>query len=339
MSVWSAIGLADKNAVENLINQIESLRKENRELFAQNQQILSTQYYKLYTSEKEHTQFLNAKIGEIHRELSDKMEGTSRLIYQQITANSEAARNTISSSTKKIETDVSGVQAAIKVLAKMQEKTQNEMKSAFSSTSAQLEETEAHLEQTIAADGDSSRKAISQLNTQMDDTLSYVMQNQNAAKNALTSSIEELSQFVSSQNNDIVEQISQSLHQILEKQQQIPIDSCNLVADANRKFLVRIEQYCTSALEEVKKTGERYRQMEQDEQETLDKIRSLSSEMLKLGEQQKKVMEQLSQLCQDSDQFMELQKSLNDIWEIMKAVWVDSLLNDYQKSLDPKYNG
>ena len=61
------------------------------------------------------------------------------------------------------------------------------------------------------------------------------------------------------------------------------------------------------------------------EDQWLKRLERLSSTFDALQKEQSKVMERLSQLCQDSDQFLEIQKSINDMWEIMKIVsagWV-----------------
>ena len=63
------------------------------------------------------------------------------------------------------------------------------------------------------------------------------------------------------------------------------------------------------------------------EDQWLKRLERLSSTFDALQKEQSKVMERLSQLCQDSDQFLEIQKSINDMWEIMKIVWGDSLLD------------
>lgn len=65
------------------------------------------------------------------------------------------------------------------------------------------------------------------------------------------------------------------------------------------------------------------------EDQWLERLERLSRNFAALQKEQSKVMGHLSQLCQDSDQFLEIQKSINDMWEIMKIVWVDSLLNGF----------
>lgn len=320
------------------MEQIENLQKENRELIAENQRLISAQlsdkYAELYTAGNQNNKFLVSKIQELHTDLRIQLESMSRLSYQQIAADGKSTREIMSSIEQKIGDDISGVYAAISELAKMEEKAQSEVKAAFSSEIAQLKETETRLERTITVDGDSSRKTLAQMNTQIIDRLMSFTENHKKEVDSVILSISEMGKSVSSQSNDIAEQIIQSFHNIIEHQQQLSSDSCELIVNANKDLVSRVEQYSISALEEVKNTAEKYQQMEHDEQESLDKIRILSNEMLELGEHQKKVMEQLSQLCQDSDQFMEIQKSINDMWEIMKAVWVDSLLNDFNNNLN-----
>lgn len=312
MSIWSAVGLADRNAVDRLVEQIESLRRENRELIAENQNLIlsqiNKQYFELYSADSQGTQSLTSKIQETYGDLYSQLNGISRLIYQQITADGESTREIMSS-------------------------TKQKMEAAFSSESVQIKESMERLERAIAVDGNSSREIISQLGVQVNDRLSFTTKEHEKETNSVISSISDMKKTVSSQCEEIKGQISQALAQIFERQQQLSSDSCGLIVDANKDLVFKVEQYCTSALEEVKNTARNYQKMEQDEQENLERIRELSGEMFELSEHQKRIMEQLSQLCQDSDQFMEIQKSINNIWEIMKAVWIDSLLNDYEEGL------
>ncbi len=298
MSIWSAIGLADRSAVENLVNQVESLKKENHRLLMDNQRLMSEQirenYVGLCNAETQSTKFLADKIEEMYQALFAQMEGMSRLICQQLETDSEAARNSILSAEKKIETDVSAVNDSIRDLIRQQEKNMSEVRSSVSAVSAQMKEAKSCINETMVKYGDSLQKSGTQLSQQLNDSFSSMQQTQKKAEDAIVLTIEE----------------------------------------QRRSLLSGIDRYCTVALEEVIDIAERYKQMECDEQESLGKIRTLSNEMLELGEHQKKVMEHLSQLCQDSDQFMEIQKSINDIWEIMKAVWVNSLLNDFDSRID-----
>lgn len=323
------------------MEQIENLQKENRELIAENQRLignLQKENRELITENQrlisaQHS-FLISKIQELYTNLGIQLESMSRLSYQQISADGKFTREIISSIGQKTMDDISGVYAAVTELVKMEEEARSEVKSAFSSEAEQIKEAEACLERIITADGDFSREALAQMNTQIIERLMSATENHKKEIDSVILSISEMKKSVSSQSNDIVEQIVQSFHNIIEHQQQLSSDSCELIVNANKDLVSRVEQYSISAFEEVKIIAEKYQQMEHDEQESLDKIRILSSEMLELGEHQKKVMEQLSQLCQDSDQFMEIQKSINDMWEIMKVVWVDSLLNDFNDNLN-----
>lgn len=320
MSVWSAIDLADRNAIEKLAEQVEDLRRENRELLAENQRLLSAKlsekYSGLYTAENQSTQFLAAQIKQSHKDLTAQIESALRMIYDQVVSEGEMTRGRISS------------------VKRLQEETQKEIKAGVFQTSAEIKNAAEHLEYAVTAEAESLRKKATEIDTKTKNQLAAVIRNQETAKNSAAAFFDQLNKEESDRHDEMKGMISQSLRQILEQQEQSSAKSCSAIADSNRSLILRIEEYCTSALEEVKGVADRYRQIEQDGQENLDKIRELSGEMLELGEHQKRVMEQLSQLCQDSDQFMEIQKSINDIWEIMKAVWVDSLLSEYQKELN-----
>lgn len=305
------------------MGQVEDLQKENKELVAENQRLISAQH-----------NFLVSKIQELYSNLSVQLEGMSSLIYQQITTDGESTREIMSSIGQKTGDNISEVYMAVTELAKMEEKAQSEVKAAFSSEAAQLKEAEEHLERIITVEGNASREALAQMNTQIIDRLTFATDNYKKEIDSVILSISEMEKSSSSQSKNIGEQIAQSFHNIIEHQQQLASDSCELIANANRDLVSQVEQYSISALKEVKDTADKYRQMEHDEQESLNKIQTFFNEMHELSEHQKKVMERLSQLCQDSDQFMEIQKSINDMWEIMKAVWVDSLLNDFSNNLN-----
>lgn len=292
MSGWSAVGLADRSAVENLIEQIESLRWENKELSAENQRLIAAQisenYVSLYNVENQNVQFLASGLSELRKDLSAQIEGLSRLVYQQLEVNNDAAQANIQSAERKLRADISVVQDSVNKYSVQQEKNRQEEKSQLSEIAAQLTESQKRQSEMI---------------------------------------------------QEISNQLEVSLNQIMASQNSLSDQSCQSIAKSNESLISRVEQYCTLALEEVRKTAENYKQIGQDEQEHLDKIRTLSDDMLELGEHQKIVMENLSRLCQHSEQFMEIQKSINDIWEIMKAVWVDSLLNDLEKNLQSAYSG
>lgn len=263
---------------------------------------------------------------EIQNDLRYKLENMSNLICQQITTDGGLTRGNILSTEQKIEADLLGEHTAI---AKVQEKYQDEMRAAFVSESKQLKESRKTLECKVVMEGEALRKLMTQVGNQINDKLSVAIKEHKAETDSVFLSINEVTESISNQNENIDKQVSR----ILEQQRKLSFDSRNAITGANKDLVHKVEQFCASMLEEVRNTAENYQRMEQDEQENLEKIRALSSEMLELGEHQKRIMEQLSQLCQDSDQFMDIQISINNMWEIMKAVWVDSLLRDYEKGL------
>lgn len=194
--------------------------------------------------------------------------------------------------------------------------SQRQLGGDITALSSCLRRTEEKMEGSVSASADSIQEKI------------------DAGRNFLAAAIEGTSSAVSAHDKDMKELLAQYFHQTLDHQKHLAAEVSGSVRDSNREFISTFEQYCTSALATISNTRDIYRQMQADEQESLEKIRLLSNEMLGLGEHQKRIMEELSQLCRDSDQFLEIQKSINDIWEIMKAVWVDSLLTDYQRILE-----
>lgn len=333
MSGWSAVGLADRSAVENLIEQIESLRRENKELSAENQRLISAQinnnHARLCNVENENTQLLASKISEIRRDLSAQMEGLSRLVYQQLEVNNDSTRSSIQSTERKLRADISVVQDSISKYSDQRQKSEQEEKSQLSEIASQLTESQKRMDHH----SDVLLETCAQIKGQICSDICETQKGQSEMKVAVIAAITENGRKTSSQIQDISNQLELSLNQIMASQHTLSDQSCQSIAKSNEDLISKVEQYCTLALEEVRQTAENYKQMGFNEQEHLDKIRTLSDDMLELGEHQKIVMEHLSQLCQHSDQFMEIQKSINDIWEIMKAVWVDSLLNDFERNI------
>lgn len=193
--------------------------------------------------------------------------------------------------------------------------SQRQLGGDIATLSSDLQRTSKKIDESINASTDSIQQKIT------------------TERNLLAAVIEETRSAVSTHDKDIKELLIQYFHQMMEHQNQLAAEVSSSTNDSNREFIHIFEEYCKSTLGSIANTGDIYYQMQNDERECLEKIRLLSNEMLGLGEHQKKIMEELSQLCRDSDQFLEIQKSINDIWEIMKAVWVDSLLSDYQRIL------
>jgi predicted chitinase len=80
----------------------------------------------------------------------------------------------------------------------------------------------------------------------------------------------------------------------------------------------------------LKDTRKHYDNVIHSEDQWLGRLEKISNDFVSLHKNQLKAMEYLSQVCQDSDQFMEIQKSINGMWEVMKVVWVDSLLDGFE---------
>lgn len=196
-------------------------------------------------------------------------------------------------------------------------------------------------------EGESVRKAIIAAKEQTDGRLSEIknnvettLQNLDSSrkeselrKAAVTAEIEKAANHLDNVLNHMENEYSSSINHVLE-QQKMEIHKLEAVEKSYRDSMLQMKKNYSDAFEEIKITSEKYKEMEAEERENLCKIKELSGQMAELHAHQKTVMEYLSQLCQDSDQFMEIQKSINDMWEIMKAVWVDSLLNEYKREIE-----
>ena len=294
MSVWSAIDLPDRNAVESLIQQIEALQNENRALHAENKRLLSNQlsegFSVQHTAYNQVAQTIVGRLQEMHRDLSSRMDGMAQMLYGCIQSENATTRDELLMADKKIHGGIGALSSDLRVTAES-------------------------LERSVSAATGSIQQKIS------------------AERDLLASALEDARVSSSEHHQEMKELLIRYFEQTMAQQKQLSDETAASVQESNRTFLTRFEQYCNSALKSISEAGDAYLQMKTDERESLDKIRSLSRDMLELGEHQKNIMGKLSQLCEDSDQFFEIQKSINDIWEIMKVVWVDSLLTDFEKTL------
>ncbi|MDE6636297.1 MAG: hypothetical protein K2K09_06810, partial [Lachnospiraceae bacterium] len=132
------------------------------------------------------------------------------------------------------------------------------------------------------------------------------------------------------QGESIQKAVSKGTEEVTSGNRELSVHLENLEKNEETALRNLSEQF-ELAINEFKDTRKHYEKVVHLEDEWLDRLENLSNDFLVLKKAQTEVMEHLSQLCQDSDQFMEIQKSINDMWEIMKVVWVDSLLDEFSK--------
>lgn len=301
MSFWSAIGLADRNATENLVNQIVQLREENQRLISENQRLLLSQMdsccSSIHQASNQSTHQLTAMISAATSDLSKHMDEITQKLYQQNQTNSKKMLTSMAS----LSENVSGAKYDI-------EQAIFEVRSDLLTSNAQ-------------------RKA------QIEEGIHSIQDTQINTHNFLAQSIVEQRDFVKKLHSETETGLDSMLQQIIDHQKILADDSSNAIIHSQEACLSEITKKCHEVLGETRETAKLYGEMSRSEQEILTRAHSLLDEMLALSEQQKLVMDHLSKLRQDSDQFLEIQKSINDIWEIMKAVWVDSLINDFENEI------
>lgn len=288
MSLWSAIGLADRKNVDKLLLEIQCLKNENQILMEENRNLLIEKIRKecgdLFQAEVKGADEIKSLVLGASHDLWKKVENISGRREKQISVEGESVRKAI-------------------IVAEEQ-------------MNGRLSEIKSDVETTIRSLDDGRKES-------------------ELGKAAVTAEIGKAKEYLGDALSHMKSEYSDAIHDV-QKQQEVEIHRMEAVENACRDSALQVEKTYLSALEEIKTTSKKYQDMEAEERENLDEIKELSSQMEELGTRQRVVMEHLSQLCQDSDQFMEIQKSINDMWEIMKAVWVDSLLNEYEKEIETK---
>ena len=111
-----------------------------------------------------------------------------------------------------------------------------------------------------------------------------------------------------------------------------------------------LEACCTLLLEEIRRLGQENHTLIKAQDTVLqnglrvlsetshqidqqmNQLNALIKQCVSLFQNQAQIMNYLANICQDADQFLDIQKSINHLWEIMKVVWVDSLLKDLNDS-------
>lgn len=323
MSLWSAIGLADRKTVDNLLIELQNLRKETNLLMLENQKLIAEKIDKecgdILQANAANTDAVKTLVSEVCHNLSEQSERISERNGHQLNAEGASIRKIVTSAKEQMDSQFLEMKKDMGTALENQKEIRKDI-----GREAELRKTEIRSE---------IRQARNHLGDALQDMKGEFSDTQKASSAYMENLIGKLNETVTSQNDRLQKQSADMLNRI-SGQQETEIAGIDAIGRSQREWMVEIEKICLSALEEMKQTSGKYQNMQADEEENLNRIKELSSQMQELGSRQKAVMERLSQLCQDSSQFMEIQKSINDIWEIMKAVWVDSLLNEYRRGME-----
>lgn len=283
MSFWSFIGLADRKTLEQLLNEVQSLRDENRRLTCEKNDLIL-----------ERIAVLQQENGQFHQELMQNGElfrNDVRELYQQ--------------SDQKNQKQFAQLQRFLHDgrMENMQkaDACSRELSRLIAGVQQEQERSEQCHEQAVQE----LRERLNKLAGQHSSMQNYAEQQTQRFLSALT----ELTQHGDAQAQSYMDQLV-----CLERAWD----------DVSQTIL---EQY-HKEVDRLDKTYVRQDDALQKETAHLDKLSTLFTNFLQLFKDQTAIMNRLEQLCQDSTHFLEIQKSIQDLWEIMKVVWVDSLLDE-----------
>lgn len=293
MSFWSAIRLADRKTVETLMVQVQELRNENQRLLEENRMFL---FQQMQLRHEEVMAEYKTGVHNIRQDISIK-QSQDRHQFQLF----EEALKKLESRAK---TYYEGVVAGIDLLQRIQYQIESGVQEQSSDIRKEI--------QSVQKNQKSEFQKISE-------RMGVLIQND-----------ERIASNLKRQGESIQKAVSKGTEEVSSGNRELSVHLENLEKNEETALRKLSEQF-EFAINEFKDTRKHYEKVVHFEDEWLDRLENLSNDFLVLKKAQTEVMEHLSQLCQDSDQFMEIQKSINDMWEIMKVVWVDSLLNEFSK--------
>lgn len=300
MSFWSAIGLADRDTVNTLLSELQALREENQRLQEENKKLLSRQI------QESGGMLATVWYGGFRNTLQVLQDGQDASAERE-----KRLKEMISQASKWLESRNSARNEAIQDAAGEAMKFLSDMSGGLAD---RLEQNQTELIKALAAKSLRIEQALS-------DT-----------QEELGRAMERFEQSSAARGTAVQRAVAEAESRLSQKQDKL-FDAAEGIASGQRAAATQISQIWDKTVEEFRQTQADCRDLVRDEEAWLEKFSKLSQDFITLTDAQYPVMAKLSQLSQDSDQFMEIQKSINDMWEIMKAVWVDSLLEEYGKSI------
>lgn len=157
--------------------------------------------------------------------------------------------------------------------------------------------------------------------------------------------------FISHQQEEMLaylmkenEELRRQKEVLIEQNQQLLISAIEGNAD---KVCENIIHFLHEEMEAIQKSNENIDHLRQSlenyknlsEKQLNDRIVMLQHDIQEKGMDIHQTIEEniervVSEVAQDSRQLLDIQRAINDLWEIMKVVWVDSLLDGYDVSGD-----
>lgn len=312
MSFWSAIGLADRKTVEELLSEIRSLREENNG----HHQELNKTLVNLQEGQKrvmEHT----AEESDAIKRMLDKMKEESENRYTAILEKLNADRQVLMAGIELLEreqsrqeTDLRGQYASLnEILAKAEKAALERHQNILDETKAGQVRTSAEMSQECASLHNLLEQSEKRIQSSFQDLLRDIRQLQEDQEKMKT----ELQQHQASAEKMISEATETAFLQYRTASEELKTAQAETSAEVSRE--------CNSMRKTVTEAVGEVSVRSQNMGEFLEKMENC------------KIMELEGQLSLFFEQFTEVQRSINDMWEIMKVVWVDSLLKEFEKSI------
>jgi len=120
--------------------------------------------------------------------------------------------------------------------------------------------------------------------------------------------------------------LSNTSHKVNEQIQRI-----DLLHDSWVKLSVQFQDIYQQALKIVEEEEKLRKDTSHDLKIQIEELADLTKQYKEQYYSQEYVL-RMEKLSQDSRQLLDIQRAINDLWEIMKVVWVDSLIDGYDKS-------
>lgn len=338
MSCWSVIGLADRNALENLMLMFEELKNENQEIRSENRKLFEENRMLMFEQmQSQHQQIMQGQriaVSDIRQDIYEnhsmdrqefqlfegefkKLKTGQDTFRSALVEQGDSIQNAVAHAEESAGNYYDGLTAGIGLLKKGQERITSEVGEQGSGIQKAVEAAAKRQESTVLkAFENTAEKQQVIVRKAFDNAVSE-------QRTAIWNVNKEISKCLEETEKKVVDAVSsggREFSSYLEKMEK-----------SHEVTLRKMSEQFEIAIREFRDTRNHYQNMVHSEDQWLERLEKLSNDFVALLREQSKAIEYLSQICQESDQFMEIQKSINDMWEIMKVVWVDSLLDGLEK--------
>ena len=153
MSLWSAIGLADRKTVDTLLSEIRSLRNENQTLITENQNLLiekiSRECAGLSQTEAKETEEIKSLISEVFHDLWVNVENTSKRRERQISMEGESVRKAIIAAKEQTDGRLSEIKNNVETTLQNLDSSRKESELRKAAVTAEIEKAANHLDNVL----------------------------------------------------------------------------------------------------------------------------------------------------------------------------------------------